>query len=63
MVNNQRYPFAWSIQEVEDPSDDRTCDVCGDKPAVVEGMIFQQTRVDPAEWMGFCEDHRGEDEV
>ena len=54
-----RTVFPWSVRDIESPSDDYLCEVCEDKPAVKEGIEYQQTRLEPAEWMGVCEDHGG----
>jgi hypothetical protein len=55
-------PRRWITPYEVEPSPDRLCDYCGEKPIVVEAIIFQQTQVDPAEWYGVCEDHRPDDD-
>ncbi len=41
-----------TIQPVNDP--ERICDVCEDKPAVMEGIEYRETHLTPAEWLAVC---------
>lgn len=41
------------------PSDDYLCDLCEERPATREGIVYPETHVDPAEWLAVCDECAG----
>jgi len=51
-----RWVLSGTIRRIDQPSMDYPCDTCNDRPAVVEGMVHQQTHLEPVEWYGVCDE-------
>ncbi|KKK68288.1 hypothetical protein LCGC14_2945600 [marine sediment metagenome] len=41
------------------PSSDYLCDWCDEQPATREGIEYRETYLQPAEWLGLCDECAG----